>query len=219
MKKSFLLGGLCLAILLSVLVLSASGEDSWDPSMVPSGQTCVLDPTTEVNCSTHCGKVAGTGSKEGLLDPTTGEIGGKRALAIYALRYEGTNAVEVLDPPGCEVRMVSLPPEEDDDTESVHPCGTWFLEKPGRYLYWIETDDWQMSPFSGKVIYSAGAFEGRGFFSGAPVGPAAEWCCPGMWEAIPGISSGCSMRGHIKSKACSGGRSLGEYRRIRLAKA
>lgn len=112
-----------------------------------------------------------------ILDPTTGELDGKTALAIYPVRFEGTRAQEVLDPSGCEVRLVAMP-REDGDAERAHPCKTWFLEEPGRYLYWIETGDWQISPHSRKVIYSAKPFEGRGMSGAAPLGPAGRLVLP-----------------------------------------
>ncbi len=112
-----------------------------------------------------------------ILDPATGELDGKTALAIYPVRFDGTRAQEVLDPPGCEVRLVPAPREDGDD-ERAHPCGTWFLEEPGRYLYWIETSDWQISPYSKKVLYSARPFDGRGMPGAARLGPAGRLVLP-----------------------------------------
>ena len=117
-----------------------------------------------------------------LLDPSTGELEGKTALAIYPVRYEGTSAKEILNPPGCEVRLLSAAREEGD-VERVHPCATWFLEEPGVYLFWIETADWQISPFTEKVVYSARPFEGRGMPGATSLGPAGRLVLPDAMES------------------------------------
>ena len=107
-----------------------------------------------------------------LLDPSTGEIDGTRALSIFPVRYEGPRSVEILDVPGCEVHMVSM--SSRDARERVHPCGVWFLEDPGHYLYWVQSSDWRISPYAREVIYTAGPFQGSGFPGAAPVGPAGR---------------------------------------------
>ncbi|MEM1207130.1 MAG: carboxypeptidase-like regulatory domain-containing protein [Acidobacteriota bacterium] len=95
-------------------------------------------------------------------------------MALYPTLYEGTRAVEILDAEGCEVHMVPL---DKPDRELVKPCSTWFVPQPGVYRYWLERE-WEITPYSGRVSYSASAFDGHGMSSGLPLGPAGRVVLP-----------------------------------------
>jgi hypothetical protein len=109
-------------------------------------------------------QAAGLESDAFLLDPATGNIGGKVAVATYPSEYKG-DQTEVLLPFGYNAYLTS---QEDPDQELVFPCGTWFQPPPGRYRVRVE-GKWQMSPFSLLLAYSGQPFKGHGLSAAIPV--------------------------------------------------
>lgn len=114
-----------------------------------------------------------TASTVEILDPTTGEIGGRRALAIHPMRYEGRKAVEALSAEGCVARLVSRESYEI----FTRPCGAWFLVPPDGYDYWVERE-WEISPHTGKLFFADEPFTKRGMLAAMPLAPAGRVCGP-----------------------------------------
>jgi len=110
-----------------------------------------------------------------LLDPSTGEIDGKIAVAVYPVTYVDSRVDQFLDPQGFEAHLT---PEDDPEVELVFPCGSWF-QPPARkrYRVWIEGNG-QMSPYSSKLIYGGGLFQGRGLPAALPVVAAGRVVVP-----------------------------------------
>ncbi len=94
-----------------------------------------------------------------LLDPTTGEVGGKRALAFYPIE-----AGQELPPTDYEVRLVSA---SDASIALTYHAAQWFAPPPGAYLARLESRaSWRISPYPKLFGYSGGPFEGRGKIAG-----------------------------------------------------
>lgn len=118
------------------------------------------------------------------LDPTTGNIDGTTAVAMYPVRYENHSFEELLDPAGHTVHLV---PQEDPDLELVYPAGQWFLPLPRhRYRIWIE-GEWSMTPYTSLMSYGGSKFSGRGMSSGLPLAPAGLVTLPADVEPRPDL--------------------------------
>ncbi|MCP3957112.1 MAG: carboxypeptidase regulatory-like domain-containing protein [bacterium] len=117
------------------------------------------------------------------LDPATGELGGHRAVVVYAVAYADGRLDHFHDPRGFEVHFVPL---DALHTELVFPSGQWFRPPAQRrYRAWVE-GNWQMSPYGNRLSYRGGPFEGRGMVGAFPIVPAgrvalpAEYTDPGL---------------------------------------
>lgn len=132
------------------------------------------------------------------LDPATGDIDGKQAIAVYPVTYRNSRVDEFLAPFGFEVHLT---PADDPDTELVHPCGEWFLAPRGRYRVWVE-GGWLMSPYSALLLYPADAFKGRGLPGSVPVGDAGRVTLPADEPRHPNLelrllNAGSHREGHL----------------------
>jgi hypothetical protein len=112
-----------------------------------------------------------------LPDPATGEIGGKRALAVAPA--QGSH--ELLSPWGFTAHLVG---HDDPSVDLVFPCGTWFLPPPARYRVWVE-GEWQISPFSLVLIHTGQPFRGTGMTAAVPVVAAGRVTVPAGLAADP----------------------------------
>lgn len=113
------------------------------------------------------------GSSRQLLDPATGVMLGRVAVAAYP-REPGSQPLEVLDPSGFEVHLV---PFGDLDQEFVFPAGAWFLPPASdTYRVWIQGAG-KMSPYTTNLRYGGGiplGEKGRGLVTAINVVPAGE---------------------------------------------
>lgn len=107
------------------------------------------------------------------LDPATGSIGGRVAVAVLPAQYDQDN-IEPLYPWGFHAYLT---PEEDPDRELVYPCGSWFQPPHGRYRLRVE-GEWSISPYSLTLIYSGRPFRGRGISAAMPVVAAGRVVLP-----------------------------------------
>ncbi len=113
-----------------------------------------------------------------LLDPKTGEVGGKRALAVYA-----TEAGQVLSSTGCEVRLVSA---NDASIELTYLAAQWFAPPPDAYLARLESRaSWRISPYPKLFGFSGGPFEGRGKILGLRTVDAGLVTVPEPYRSQP----------------------------------
>lgn len=108
------------------------------------------------------------------LDPATGEIGGRVAVAVLPARFEDGKLVEVLAPVGFEAHLASV---EDPGTELVYPCGEWFQPPRGRYRVWAAGEG-LISRYTTVLSYGGGPFRGRGLMGLAPVEKAGRVVMP-----------------------------------------
>jgi hypothetical protein len=76
---------------------------------------------------------------EKMPDPSTGIIDGKAAILIWpaALRDDGYPG-ELLSPDNCQVHAALF---EEPESETLYPCGKWFVPPPDRYWMWAEQGD------------------------------------------------------------------------------
>ncbi len=104
-----------------------------------------------------------------LLDPATGEINGRSAVAVMPAKARN-GRLEALSPWGFKAHLTGY---DDPSMELVFPCGIWFQPPRGRYRAWIE-GDWQISRYSSVIIYASRPFQGHGLLAPVPVGEAGR---------------------------------------------
>ncbi len=115
-----------------------------------------------------------------VLDPMSGEIGGKRALAFYA-----TEAGQLLPSTGYEVRLVSA---TDASIELTHTAGQWFVPPPGAYLARLENrESWRISPYPKLFGFTGGPFEGHGKILGLQTVDAGVVTVPEPYRSQPNV--------------------------------
>ena len=93
-----------------------------------------------------------------ILDPSTGEIDGRVALAIYPRLQENGGYVDYPSPVGFYVHLTDV---NDPDVDRVYECGRWFQPPKGFYRIWAE-GEWLVSPYSKGLGYVGNPFKGRG---------------------------------------------------------
>ena len=115
-----------------------------------------------------------------LLDPKKGQINGRVAIAVFPASRQSS---ELRFPAGYSAHLVRY---DDPETELVFPCGEWFQPPPGSYRHWVE-GEWEMSPFSLLLSYSAGPFRGRGMISAMPLREAGKVTLPERIKRSPSL--------------------------------
>lgn len=113
------------------------------------------------------------------LDPSTGEIGGRVAMAIYPKLQKQDAIGEFPDPKTFFVHLISV---NDPDVDLVYECGQWFQPPSGIYRFWIE-GEWLMSPYSNRVSYVGKPFQGYGMTTVLPVVEAGLVALPAELRA------------------------------------
>jgi hypothetical protein len=98
------------------------------------------------------------------LDPKTGNIGGRIALAAIP---RGTMQLDKRAP--CEVHLV---PASYDTPEQVFPCNTWFQPRVGRYLFWLEQG--AFISYQSVINYGGEEFRRAGMLLSKPLFPAGQ---------------------------------------------
>jgi hypothetical protein len=101
-----------------------------------------------------------------LPDASSGVIDGHPAALFWPAVAE---TAELLDPRGCEVHITKV----EKTTESIYPCGDWFVPPVGRYIAWVESDQW-MSPAPVVFSYGGGPARTGGARLITPVVPAGR---------------------------------------------
>ncbi|MCP3957111.1 MAG: hypothetical protein GY719_04600 [bacterium] len=117
------------------------------------------------------------------LDPASGNIDDRVAVAVYPARYANGKPAEFFVPDGFEVHLT---PAEDPSQELVFPCGTWFQPPPDRYRVWVAGNG-LMSPYTSMLTYAGGVFKGSGLTAAVPVGEAGRVVLPPDLEAEANI--------------------------------
>lgn len=122
-----------------------------------------------------------------LLDPATGDIGGKTAVVVYPAVFADEEIGNVLDPEGFTAHLA---PVRDPSGSEVleYPCGAWFLPPPGRYRVFV-TGNGKISPFSTLLVYGDGAFTGRGMAAALPVVEAGRVNLSESWKSLSADST------------------------------
>lgn len=115
----------------------------------------------------------GAAAPPGLLDPATGKIDGKVAIAYTPAELVG-DKLSPLSPWGFQAHLTG---HDDPSVDLVFPCGVWFQPPVGRYRVWLE-GEWQISPHSSVTSYSGQPFRGRGLFAALPVVEAGRVTLP-----------------------------------------
>ncbi len=92
-----------------------------------------------------------------IIDPSTGNIDGKKALGIWASGTIGGD-VELFGSAGFSVHLV---PHDDLDRELVFPYGEWFSPPAGGYQVLVEGPN-LVSPTAMTIRYGASPFAGQG---------------------------------------------------------
>lgn len=118
-----------------------------------------------------------------LLDPATGNINGKVAVAVAPAKLEN-GKLEALSPWGFQAHLTG---HDDPTIDLAFPCGVWFQPPNGRYRTWIE-GEWQISPFSLVMNYAGQPFRGDGKITGIPVGEAGRVVLPAAVVEGPRLS-------------------------------
>ncbi len=90
------------------------------------------------------------------IDAGKGVIDGRLAISFWPA--EDSRGDDLIDPLGFEVHLV---PESDLGEELTYPCGTWLQPPSAKYRFWLEGNG-SISPSSSVMVWSGGAFQGKG---------------------------------------------------------
>jgi len=112
------------------------------------------------------------------LDPRTGNIGGRIAIAAMPRDSQPSNHAP------CEVHLVLTTYDKD---EQIYACNTWFQPAVGRYLFWLEQGS--SISYQSVIFYGGEHFHRSGMLLSKPLFPAGNVEIEG--ETIP---SGATLR-------------------------
>lgn len=110
------------------------------------------------------------------LEPTSGKIDDRGALAVFPATVEGGRFASALALEDCRVHLTRVPDRgpPSPGSDLTFPCMEWFLPPARRlYLAWVE-GDWKITPFSGRIPYSGRASNDRGVQVPLPVTDAGR---------------------------------------------